>query len=43
MADIKNQIGTLSVNIAESILREIEQRWCSKRFGRKYFNKSNLN
>ena len=44
MADIKSQIGTLSVNIAESILKQkLENNEAQNELVQNYLNKSNLN
>ena len=44
MADIKNQIGTLSVNIAENILREkLNNDGAQNALVENILNKSNLN
>lgn len=44
MADIKTQIGTLSVNIAESILKQkLDNSEAQNELVRNYLNKSNLN
>lgn len=44
MADIKNQIGTLSVNIAESILKQkLDSNEAQSELVQNYINKSNLN
>ncbi|MCQ9633739.1 F0F1 ATP synthase subunit B [Chryseobacterium sp. WG14] len=44
MADIKNQIGTLSVNIAESILKQkLDNSEAQNELVQNYLNKSNLN
>ena len=44
MADIKSQIGTLSVNIAESILKQkLENSEAQNELVQNYLNKSNLN
>lgn len=44
MADIKTQIGTLSVNIAESILKQkLENNEAQNELVQNYLNKSNLN
>jgi F-type H+-transporting ATPase subunit b len=44
MADIKNQIGTLSVNIAESILKQkLDNNEAQSELVQNYINKSNLN
>ncbi len=44
MADIKNQIGTLSVNIAENILREkLDNEGAHNALVENILNKSNLN
>lgn len=44
MADIKNQIGALSVNIAESILQQkLENSEAQNELVQNYLNKSNLN
>ncbi|MFY1046463.1 F0F1 ATP synthase subunit B [Chryseobacterium sp. GP-SGM7] len=44
MADIKSQIGTLSVNIAESILKQkLENTEAQNELVQNYLNKSNLN
>ncbi len=44
MADIKNQIGTLSVNIAESILKQkLDNNEAQNELVQNYLNKSNLN
>ncbi|MGU3375626.1 F0F1 ATP synthase subunit B [Chryseobacterium sp. M5A1_1a] len=44
MADIKNQIGALSVNIAESILKQkLDNTEAQNELVQNYINKSNLN
>lgn len=44
MADIKTQIGTLSVNIAESILKQkLDNSEAQNELVQNYLNKSNLN
>ncbi|MDR2236991.1 MAG: F0F1 ATP synthase subunit B [Chryseobacterium sp.] len=44
MADIKTQIGTLSVNIAESILKQkLDNNEAQDELVQNYLNKSNLN
>jgi len=44
MADIKSQIGTLSVNIAESILKQkLDNSEAQNELVQNYLNKSNLN
>ena len=44
MADIKTQIGTLSVNIAESILKQkLDSSEAQNELVQNYLNKSNLN
>ncbi|MGI9652490.1 F0F1 ATP synthase subunit B [Chryseobacterium sp. RLHN22] len=44
MADIKSQIGTLSVNIAESILKQkLDNTEAQNELVQNYLNKSNLN
>lgn len=44
MADIKNQIGSLSINIAESILKEkLDSSAAQNALVENYLNKSNLN
>ena len=44
MADIKSQIGTLSVNIAESILKQkLDSSEAQNELVQNYLNKSNLN
>lgn len=44
MADIKNQIGTLSVNIAEQILKQkLDNSEAQNTLVENYLNKSNLN
>ncbi|MNY76123.1 F0F1 ATP synthase subunit B [compost metagenome] len=44
MADIKSQIGILSVNIAESILKQkLENSEAQNELVQNYLNKSNLN
>ncbi len=44
MADIKNQIGVLSVNIAESILKQkLDNNEAQNELVQNYINKSNLN
>ncbi|ANF52404.1 F0F1 ATP synthase subunit B [Chryseobacterium glaciei] len=44
MAEIKSQIGTLSVNIAESILKQkLENNEAQNELVQSYLNKSNLN
>lgn len=44
MSDIKNQIGALSVNIAESILKQkLEKTEAQNELVQNYLNKSNLN
>jgi F-type H+-transporting ATPase subunit b len=44
MADIKNQIGALSVNIAESILKQkLDNNEAQNELVQNYLNKSNLN
>lgn len=44
MAEIKSQIGTLSVNIAESILKQkLENTEAQNELVQNYLNKSNLN
>ncbi|WP_336688853.1 MULTISPECIES: F0F1 ATP synthase subunit B [unclassified Chryseobacterium] len=44
MADIKTQIGTLSVNIAESILKQkLDNNEAQNELVQNYLNKSNLN
>jgi len=44
MADIKNQIGALSVNIAESILKQkLDNSEAQNELVQNYLNKSNLN
>ena len=44
MSDIKNQIGSLSINIAESILKEkLDSSAAQNALVENYLNKSNLN
>jgi F-type H+-transporting ATPase subunit b len=44
MADIKTQIGALSVNIAESILKQkLDNTEAQNELVQNYINKSNLN